>query len=286
MLSAYAEATGHDPRTFNIIMGTSSGSVISALLGGGIGVDELVEAQQQERVCIAGGEWRHGGATPPMPKTQWPSAQLIKLGLNGKASTLTALSGLLPQGQQDLSPMIRMVEGVCDETGWVKHPNTWVMAVDAASGERVAFGSKSAPHCAMGDAVRASYAVPGWCPSVNIQGREYIDGGVVSPTSADLLMGKDIDEVVIIPPMVSRQLDRPRHPFAKVERLLRKTMTQRVNEEEADLVSAGIQVTRLEPTPEDLNAFGYNMMDPARRRLVFDTAMRTSPRVVKAAGLA
>ncbi|MGM0563558.1 MAG: patatin-like phospholipase family protein [Pseudomonadota bacterium] len=285
MLAAYAEATGHDPRTFDIIMGTSSGSVMTALLGGGIGVDELLAAQRQPVVNLAGGEWRHGGAAPPLPRAQWPAAGLVKLGLQGKVSALTALSGLLPQGREDLTPMIRMVEGVCRGKDWVDHPNAWVMAVDAQSGERVAFGSESAPPCRMADAVRASYAVPGWCPAVNIGGRDYIDGGVVSPTSADLLIGRDVEEVIIVPPMVSRKLDHPRHPFTKVERLLRKTMTNQVNREERALKRAGIRVARLEPTVDDLNAFGYNMMDPARRRQVFETALKTSPGVVRAAGL-
>lgn len=289
MLAAYAEATGNDPRESDIIVGTSAGAVMAALLGGGISVDQLVTAQRREQVTLGSCVWNHntatGGALPPVPGS-WPGAgKLALLGLRGKVSGLTAMSGLLPRGTQDLSLMGELVDNLANGERWVQHPNTWVVGVDCQTGERVAFGSDSAPKAKMSDAVRASYAVPGWCPPVEIAGRDYMDGGIVSPTSADLVLGQDIDEVVVMPPMVSQQLDSPRHPAMRIERVLRKVMTRRVNWEVEQLKRAGLRVIRLEPSPEDLTAFGYNMMDPARRRQVFDTAMRTSPRVVRAAGL-
>jgi NTE family protein len=51
-----------------------------------------------------------------------------------------------------------------------------VVAVDLKSGEPVLFGSGNT-----GMAVRASAAVPGVFQPVTISGREYVDGGVVSP---------------------------------------------------------------------------------------------------------
>jgi NTE family protein len=60
-------------------------------------------------------------------------------------------------------------------------------------------------------------------------------------------------------------------------------MTGIVDREIATLCAAGIRVIRLEPGAEDLEAFGYNMMDPRRRRQVFETALRTAPRVVHTA---
>jgi NTE family protein len=42
------------------------------------------------------------------------------------------------------------------------------------------------------------------------------------------------------------------------------------------LRAAGITVTVLTPGPEDLAAMGANLMDPRRRRQVFETSLRTS----------
>lgn len=58
-------------------------------------------------------------------------------------------------------------------------------------------------------------------------------------------------------------------------------MTAIVDKEVALLESRGIRVIRLEPGPDDLNAFGYNMLDPARRLLVFETACRTAKVTVR-----
>ena len=40
--------------------------------------------------------------------------------------------------------------------------------------------------------------------------------------------------------------------------------------------AAGIEVTVLTPGPEDLAVMGANLMDPRRRRAVFETSLRTS----------
>ena len=60
-------------------------------------------------------------------------------------------------------------------------------------------------------------------------------------------------------------------------------MTAIVDREVAKLEQAGIAVVRLEPGPEDLEAIGFNMMDPKRRADVFATAMRTAPLAIDAA---
>ena len=40
---------------------------------------------------------------------------------------------------------------------------------------------------------------------------------------------------------------------------------------------------RIEPQAEDLKAFGYNMMDPGRRKQVLATAIASTPATVRAA---
>ena len=78
-------------------------------------------------------------------------------------------------------------------------------------------------------------------------------------------------------------MDKPRSPLAMIERRFRRYMTAIVDREVAALRKAGIRVIRLEPGPEELTAIGFNMMDPARRRQVFDTTVRNSKKAVQRA---
>ena len=58
-------------------------------------------------------------------------------------------------------------------------------------------------------AVMASCAIPGWYAPVSIDGRRYVDGGAWSSTNVDLLAGLGLDEVYVLAPMASFDLDRP-----------------------------------------------------------------------------
>ena len=60
-----------------------------------------------------------------------------------------------------------------------------ISAVDRANGKRVMFGAPDAPRATVAEAVLASCAVPWMFAPVQIGGREYVDGGVWSPTNLD-----------------------------------------------------------------------------------------------------
>lgn len=309
MLAAYCDVTQENLYDFDVIMGTSSGAVLAALLGGGVSVDALVAAQKQPTVSLGNGTWQHGGALPSLSSVRqmvsqglrFPALAMLKQAKQADLPTMAKLSALLPNGNTSLDDMVAMLSAaethqVSNQT-WVTHPNTWVVGLHTQTGQRAAFGRNDAPVTDIASAVRASYAVPGWCPYVNIGGALYMDGGAYSPTSADLLLPnksdslteqsalKDIefDEVVIIAPMTFSQqtqvtpaISHVKNPVGKVllklERQMRQQMTQQLNQEVALLTAAGKRVIRIEPTEADLTAFGYNMMDPARRLHAFHTA--------------
>lgn len=273
-----------DAREAAILIGTSVGAVLAALLAAGVSVERMLASQRGEAADCA---WNHdtdyGNAIPPRPALSFPAAKLALQGLRGQINPLAAWSGLLPQGRADMQPFMRLIDSVVPAGEWAPHPAAWMMVVDVASGERVALGRADAPAAPMNQAVCASYGVPGWCPPVEIGGRTFIDGGVGSPTSADFLVGTDVTEVIVLAPMASSETDRPRSALAKIERRVRRYMTGIVDREVAALRSTGIHVIRIEPGPEDLQSFGYNMMDPRRRRQVFTTALRTAPDITRAA---
>jgi NTE family protein len=85
-----------------------------------------------------------------------------------------------------------------------------------------------------------------------------------------------LDEVFVLAPMASVVTDRPRMPHEVLERQLRAFMTMTLLREVRALRAAGITVTVLTPGPQDLAVMGVNLMDPRRRRQVFETSLITS----------
>ncbi|MCC1495950.1 patatin-like phospholipase family protein [Alcanivorax sp. 1008] len=283
ILNELQQRLGWDARDADILIGTSAGAVLATLLGAGVGVERMLASQRGE---LQDCKWNHdtdtGGAIPPLPRLGLSGAKLFVHGLRGEVSPLTAITGLMPHGRTDMQPMMNLIDSVITPGKWVPHRNTWLIAVDAESGQRVALGREHTDMPA-NRAVCASYAVPGVCPPVQWQGSTYLDGGIASPASADLLLGADIEEAIVLAPMASMQMDNPRSPLAKIERRVRRYMTAIVDREVAQLRAAGIRVTRIDPGPEDLAAFGFNMLDPARRVRVFEAASRTAGPVVRQA---
>lgn len=277
-LAQVREQLNWNPEDADIFIGTSVGAVIVSLLAGGVSLDTLIASQEGQHQDI----WNHdkdsGPWYPPLPKFKFTAKKLYAKMRRGELSSLTGWTGLLPQGGFDMKPFITLIDRVKNQDNWVDHDNCWLVAVDDQTGERKAFGrdKEEVKILDISQAVCASYGVPGWCPPVTINNRTYIDGGVVSPCSADMLVDEAIDEIIMLVPMACSEPDKPSSWFTKIERSVRKGMTAIVDKEVKLLETAGKKVIRIEPTAEDLKAFGYNMMDPRRRELVYQTSQKTS----------
>lgn len=285
-LSAWSEATGLDPKDVDVIVGTSAGSVLGALVACGVSTDELITHYRDEHVesgPLAGYEWdperATGGHRPGVPKLRGPgSPSLIRSGLrNIRGLPATALlSAFLPEGGRSLERVGHLIDAVTPFGEWSAHANLWVVAMDYADGHRVVFGRPGAPIAPLASAVMASCAIPGWFQPVEIDGRMYVDGGAVSATSVDVVAHAGLDEVYVMAPMVSFTMDSPSTISARLERQWRRQVTKTCREEMAVVRSTGTTVYSLGPGPEDLEAIGSNLMDASRRRLVLDTSLRTS----------
>jgi NTE family protein len=289
-LAALQEQRGADPRDSEVLIGTSAGSVLSAFLGCGVGVDVLLDHQRgivnAEAPDISYDPDKDGGgALPPLPRPGIGSPRgVLSTALRPwKVTPMGALSAVLPQGRGSLAPIGTLVDAVCPKGAWAGHPQTWVVAMDYDSGRRVAFGRDGAPHASLRDAVMASCAIPGWYTPVSIGGRRYVDGGACSPTSLDLVLPLELDEVVVLSPMTSLEYDRPSTVAGRLERRFRRLVTKRLVGEAKKVAATGTTVTLLGPGPEDLDAIGANLMDPRRREKVLETSLRTSAAVLRAA---
>lgn len=271
---AELERQGWDPRTADVLVGTSAGAELVALLGAGVSgaaIDDTSDPRVAAHLSSPGAP----GAMPGLPRPSLPALGLTRAALTRRTDLLAGLAGLLPRGNGDAGWLHALGEALAGPDGWVEHPATWLVAADARTGERLPLGRDGAPRPHLGEAIAASWAIPGWFPPVDVGGRALLDGGAVSPTSADLLLPEvldgRIDEVVVVAPMSSRG-GAPARGAARLERLLRYPMTRRLDREVAALRAAGARVSRIEPTPADLAAMGANFMDASRLVEVRETA--------------
>jgi NTE family protein len=281
-LAALQEHYGWDPRQAEVLIGTSAGSVLTAALGCGVGVDALLHHQQG--VVVPGDpriEYDHdigaGGALPPLPRPGIgsPRGVLASALHPWRVTPMAALSAILPQGRGTMEPVGQLVDGLLPG-GWAPHPSAWIVAMDYDSGRRTVFGRDGSPAAALRQAVMASCAIPGWYAPVRIGSRRYVDGGACSPTSLDLVTRLELDEVVVFSPMTSLDYDAPASVAARLERRFRRLVTKRLIGEVKKVAATGTKVTLLGPGAEDLAGIGANLMDPRRREQVLQTSLRTS----------
>jgi NTE family protein len=154
-----------------------------------------------------------------------------------------------------------------------------VCAVRVRDGARVAFGrdrvaSGRETDVPLGRAVAASCAIPAYYRPVEIDGDLYVDGGVHSPTNADLVAGSGVDLVVVSSPMSG--VGRP-GPALGLERQMRALFAAGLRRELGAVRRQGVAVVVFEPTEADQQAMGPDPMDAARRpgtaRQAFSSAL-------------
>lgn len=285
-LQAIEEVHGIDPREFDVIVGTSAGSVLGALVGAGVSIEALRDHQRGAPITegpLAGYLWDYetatGGRRPSMPRLRGPGsvrlmASSLRHGL--KMPPTAVLSAFMPVGNGSLERVGHLIDAITPFGEWSPHQALWIVAMDYEAGHRVVFGRDDAPPAPLADAVMASCAIPGWFEPVSIDSRTYVDGGAWSATSADVLAGQGLDEVYVVAPMVSFETDEPDSLLSRLERRWRGSVTRRCASEVEELREAGAAVTVLGPGREDLEAMGGNIMDGRRRLEVLETSLRTS----------
>src|SRR5580700_8042810 len=267
----------------DLIVGTSAGSVLAAALRCRAPFEEMVAWQRgqatgllRESAALAA----HDGPLPPLPRWRFGSVSLAWAALITpyRVPPWVAASAWLPHGRGQHAALRSLVTGLQVASGgppssWWADGRTWIAAVDYDTGQRVLFGRDGAPAASLPDAVVASCSIPGWYEPAFIGGRRYVDGGVRSMTSLDVLAGTDIQDVYVLAPLASTETDHPLQPHLRMGRRLRQARA---------LAARGKRVTVLTPGPRDLAAMGINLMDPRRRQAVMELSFRTSAEALAA----
>jgi NTE family protein len=201
-LMALQMATDWDPQDAEVIVGTSSGAFVAAMIRG-----DAMDLRAMADDGLAGRdleEWLHQRIyrrVRPRGMMRWVTKGIVPAVTNPGLGLVLGSPGLY-----STDPIAEWVDGSLGPLaeGWPSEP-TVIVAYDLESRARVPFGTESAPEVALRDAVAASSAVPFIYEPVQIEGRWYVDGGVASGTSVDLVLGNPdpLDLIVVVAPMAA-----------------------------------------------------------------------------------
>jgi NTE family protein len=283
-LHAIATETGWDPGEADILLGTSAGSMIGALVGSALppwllmayGAGEDLGEHERSAGSAAG----HFGTglrlhwSFPRPVLGSPGLALRSMREPWKYGP-AGIIAWLPQGVVSTEPLKSAVRRVVP-SGWSSHPNLWITAIDYETGARVVFGRQGAPRADLADAVAASCAVPGFYHPVTIRGRKYVDGGMYSPANLDLIAGTEAQLVVCLNPVSSRFRGGLLEPTGRIAAFLRGDNRRLIDREALLLERAGKQVIVLEPNADDLHVMGFNYMSRKHLDRVMETAVKST----------
>lgn len=277
-LAALEDETGWDPRNADVIVGTSAGSVVAALLRAGFSTRDLYEEARGERPAWRA-RWRlhrsdrHASTLPATPALADVFNLVASPRLVARAITApwtvrpgAAAAALLPVGSISTEPLAARL-GPLIGTRW-PDLDLRICAVDLDRGRRAVFTRASRPRTDLVTAVTASCAIPGFFTPVVVDGTRYVDGGVHSPTNADLVADHHLDLVIISSPM-SHTGRWPGVGFDTVGRSIARAALRR---EERRLRADGTSVIVMHPGNRVRSAMGLNPMQSAHRERTAESA--------------
>lgn len=201
-LLALRMATGWEPNDAQVLVGTSSGAFVGAMVrGDALHLDAFTgtgETAEEIR------EWLNGylhtrGA--PRGAIRWVRSGLLPA--LRRPSLHVALGSPGMYRTDGLQRWVHDAVGPLAGSWPVK--STAMVAYDLRARTRVPFGTEGAPETTLAEAVAASAAVPFVYEPVRIGDRWYADGGMGSGTSVDFLLGhpEPLDLVIIVAPFAA-----------------------------------------------------------------------------------
>ncbi len=280
VLSALHDA-GFDPRTADVLVGSSAGSLVAAGLAGGLSAPDLRAELTGEALSPEGGlirARRRMSALPPSRSAAQgrrplaPGALLAAARRPWAVRPSALMGSLLPAGRIDTEPIARAVRDL--------HGDAWpdrdlrICVVRARDARRIVFGTPGAPTVDVGTAVAASCAIPAYFAPVQAAGESWVDGGMHSPSNADVLLADHLDLVVVVSPMsMSRRVGRP-----PMDGGVRMAVRQLLAAEVRRLRRSGSRVVVIQPDRADLAVMGVNPMRADRLDEVARQAAATTTR--------
>lgn len=255
-LAAGLAQGGVDLGQADFTLGTSAGSVVGARLAMGAEAKTLADPMLTEQADAGERRPSNPAAAPP------DLSELIRLmgeaqgGRRNPADVRAEIGafalGAATIGEDAFKDIIARSFSPSPELAWPARGFACT-AVDALTGAFHLWTAESG--VGVIGAVASSCSVPGVYPPITLNGRRYIDGGMRSPTNADMAVGHELVMVVAISAGGSGGSGGG---FAE-------RMAERFKEEIDTLKDGGATVITVTPDAASFEAFGVNLMD--RRRV-------------------
>lgn len=287
VLAALDDVLGIDARDAKVIVGTSAGTVDGAFIRAGVSPRDLFRlitkresSPAAEALFAQLPEW-----TVPdqagSPGTWRPASPARLMALARRPWTVmprsfgTVVAAMMPLGRRSTEVIERSVS--------VLHPGEWpdaqlwICAVRLHDGRRVVFGRDlDAPAATVATAVAASCSMAGYFAPVVMGGEPHVDGGMYSPSNADVLAGLDLDFVIISAPQSITPHAHHRSPDA----WLRGSCRMLTRREAARVAHSGSPVLLLEPSSDDVRIMGAiaDSMNVGRMSAVAEQAYESTVR--------
>ncbi len=270
VLAALANDLRWDPRDAEVVVGTSAGSIIGALLRAGVPAHDLaasmVGADLLETPASIAAALVDRSAPPALTRRdlmrlpRLPEFGVVaRLARPWAVDPVAAAVSVIPDGRADVFHHVALLRALPQR--WPSRP-LWITGMRQNDLRRVVFGRADQPRPALGDAIGASCAVPGYFAPVDIVGVRYVDGGVRSPTNADVLDDPEVVDFVVIVSAMSSSGGRP--PAGQLA--LRRYADRKVRAEQGRLAAAGVPSVVLAPGPDVTRPFGAGLMAQDRLR--------------------
>jgi NTE family protein len=275
LLDGLGSAGGIDFRRCEYFVGTSAGSIVAAVLAAGH-TPKAGDGAALRWSEAAGPDGRPGEPAEPAGGPG-ALAQAAHIGLTaasplvplalastapGTAAARAVALKAIPRPKRRLPGLRKLIDGLGgDFDGRLR-----IVAVDRRNGRRVVFGAPGAPVAKVSQAVVASCAVPWIFAPVKIQGREYVDGGVWSPTNLDVTPAARGISVLCLNPAASLPAGRP--PLGALRAVARTAAFT----EGLALRARGASVRTIAPDDESARRMGLNLMDRKRVGAVLEAA--------------
>ena len=266
VLGGLESAGGLDFRRCEYFVGSSAGSIVAATLAGGRrpeAGDRAASAwavhapEDAARPGLLGRATRGAGRLGAAVATPLVPAALAGTAPAGRAIRAAALRAV-PEAKRTLGGLGRHL----DSLGAAFDGRLRISAVDRSSGRRVMFGAPGSPPAKVSEAVLASCAVPGVFAPVEIGGREYVDGGVWSPTNLDAAPAGEGSSILVLVPTALEGGLAPLRAFTQAA----------VAAETLALRGRGATVRTIAPDAASAAVMGADLMDPRRSEDVLDAA--------------